>query len=121
MSTLRAGRLVSESIVALRLVRPVLVEAISLCSAAASEEVSTFEAETLADMASRVAKRRFISQSPKARAVSTVAPVFIAAACVAQTPLPAGPTGGVTAAAAPTVERRSAPPVGPAGKGVCAT
>src|ERR1035437_9256469 len=110
MSARRAGRLVSEAMVGLRLVRPVLVEATSLCSAAESEAVSTLEAVILAVRAAMVVKRRPISQSPKARTVSTVAPAFMAAACAEQTLLPDGPVGGVTAAAAPTLERRSAPP-----------
>ena len=93
--------MVSASIVALRLVRPDVVDAISPCSAAASDVVRTLEPVTLEPRAVSVVNRRLISQSPKARRVSTVAPALTAAAWVAQTPLPAGPAPGSPPAAGP--------------------
>src|ERR1035437_1778892 len=109
--------LVSASIVALRLVRPDRVEPISLCRAAASAEVRTFDVETLVERAVRVVKRRSISQFPNARRAMTVMLVLDAAASVAQTPLPPGPTPlppgpvvGATAVAMPAERKSREPP-----------
>src|ERR1035437_2468103 len=102
--------LVSASIVALRLVRPDRVEPISLCRAAASAEVRTFDVETLVERAVRVVKRRSISQFPNARRAMTVMLVLDAAASVAQTPLPPGPVVGATAVAMPAERKSREPP-----------
>src|ERR1035437_4726205 len=107
MSARRAGMPVSASIVALRVVSPAVVELISAWRAAASLEVIVFEAEILPDRSVRVVKRRLISQSPRARSVSTVALALRAAAWVAQTSWPAGAAVDGAAATMPAPRKSS--------------
>ena len=70
-----AGRVVCESIAVLRVFNSDVAAPIFEFSAAASEVVRPFAAETALVSLVKVARRRWISQSPKARSEATVSVV----------------------------------------------